>query len=165
MPSSPVTTQASEPYERFRFRVKWDGRYVAGISRVSPLVRTTEVVEEREGGSTDVHRKQPGGTDYAPIVLERGITQDEEFEKWANLVWSFGSGADAAPENFRKDIIIELYNEAGQLVLAYKVYRCWVSRYEALPELDAAARGVAIEHIRLENEGWARDLSVVPPAA
>lgn len=165
MPSSPVTVQGSEPYERFRFRVKWDGRYVAGISRVSPLVRTTEVVEERQGGSSDISRKQPGATGFAPIVLERGITTDEEFEKWANLVWSFGSGTTTAPVNFRKDIIIELYNEAGQLALAYKVYGCWVSRYEALPELDAAARGVAIEHIRLENEGWERDSSVAPPSA
>lgn len=163
MPSSPAITQVSEPYERFRFRVKWDGRYIAGISRVSPLVRTTEVVEEAQGSDVNVSRKEPGATHFAPIVLERGITNDEEFEAWANSVWSSGSGA-SAPASFRKDIIIELYNEAGQLVLSYNVYRCWVSRYEALPDLDASARGVAIEQIRLENEGWERDTSVVAPS-
>lgn len=160
-----MNPQASEPYERFRFRVKWDGRYVAGVSRVSPLVRTTEAVDYAEGGETSAVHKEPGKTSFSAITLERGITQDEEFEQWANSVWSYGSGGAAPGANFRKDIIIEVYNEAGQLVLAYHVYRCWVSMYEALPELDAGARGVAIERIQLENEGWQRDTSVVPPAS
>jgi phage tail-like protein len=138
---------------------------VAGISRVSALVRTTEVVEHREGGDPSTSHKSPGLTKFEPITLERGVTHDAAFEDWANLVWRLGAGlgAEVALKEFRKDIIIEFYNEAGQLVLAYKVYRCWVSEYQALPDLDADANAVAIQHIKLENEGWERDTSVPEP--
>lgn len=151
-----------DPYKNFRFRVKWDGQYVAGFSRASGLIRTTEVVTHREGGDPSTNRKSPGLTDFAPIVLERGITFDTAFEAWANQVWQQGaqSGAEVSA-NFRKDIVIDLYNEAGQLVHAYRVLRCWPSQYLALPDLDAQANGVVIEHLTLENEGWERDTSVV----
>ncbi len=148
-----VNPDRFDPDKNFKFRVKWDGRYVAGISRVSFLRRTTEVVMHREGGDPSSSRKSPGRTEYDAITLERGVTHDTEFEKWANKVWNHGSGlgAESSLKDFRKDIVIELYNEAGQLVLAYKVYRCWVSEYQVLPNLDANA--VAIESIKLENEG------------
>jgi phage tail-like protein len=161
-----------DPYKNYKFRVKWDGRYVAGVTRISALRRTTEVVEHREGGDPSTVRKSPGRTRYEPITLEKGVTHDPEFERWANKVWSFAN-AQAAPsqrtkevslKDFRKDIRIELYNEAGQLVLAYNVYRCWVSEFQALPELDANANAVAIQSITLENEGWDRDESVTEPA-
>jgi len=154
-----------DPYKNFKFRVKWDGKYVAGISRVSGLVRTTDVVEHREGGDPSTSRKSAGLTQFAPIVLERGLTDDAAFEGWANLVWKLGAslGSESSLNDFRKDIYIELYNEAGQLVRAYKVYRCWPSEYEALPVLDANENQVAIEHLTLQNEGWERDTSVVPP--
>ncbi len=160
-----VNPDRFDPYKDFKFRVKWDGRYVAGISKVSPLIRKTEVIIHREGGDPSTSRKSPGRTEYASIVLERGVTHDLEFEKWANKVWNFGAGlgAEVSLKDFRKDIILELYNEAGQLVMAYKIYRCWVSEFQALPELNANGATVAIQKITLENEGWERDYEVKEP--
>jgi phage tail-like protein len=154
-----------DPYKTFKFRVKWDGRYVAGVSKVGALKRTTEVVKHREGGDPSTERKSPGQTKYEAITLERGVTHDVEFEQWANKVWNLGAGlgSEVSLRDFRKDIIIEMYNEAGQLAIAYKVYRCWVSEYQALPELDASANAVAIQTIKLENEGWERDIEVNEP--
>jgi len=161
-----VNVHRFDPYKAFKFRVKWDGRYVAGISKVSALKKTVEPVPHREGGDPNTDRKSPGKVKYEAITLDRGITHDPEFEKWAQKVWAIGSGfgAEVSLKDFRKDIIIEVYNEAGQVVIAYKVYRCWVSEYQALPDLDANQNAVAIEHIKLENEGWERDTSVVEPA-
>lgn len=160
-----VNTQRFDPYKNFKFRVKWDGRYVAGISNVGALTRTTEPIEHREGGDPSTVRKSPGQTSYGEITMERGVTHDTEFEKWANKVWNFGSGlgAEVSLADFRKDIIIEVYNEAGQLALAYKVYRCWPSEYQALPQLDASASAVAIQTLTLQNEGWERDYEVTEP--
>jgi phage tail-like protein len=160
-----VNPQRFDPYKNFKFRVKWDGRYVAGISKVSALKRTTEVVEHREGGDPSTGRKSPGRNKFEPITLERGVTHDLEFERWANRVWNFGAGLglEVSLKDFRKDIIIEFYNEAGQLAIAYKVFRCWVSEFQSLPDLDANANAVAIQHIKLENEGWERDLAVTEP--
>jgi phage tail-like protein len=160
-----VNPNRFDPYKSYKFRVKWDGRYVAGVSKVSALKRTTEVISHREGGDPSMDRKSPGKTRYEPITLERGVTHDTEFEEWANKVWNYGSGlgSEVSLKDFRKDIIIDLFNEAGQLVISYKVYRCWVSEYQALPELDAAGNAVAIESITLENEGWERDYEVREP--
>jgi phage tail-like protein len=160
-----VNAQRFDPYKNFKFRVKWDGRYVAGISKVSALKRSTEVVEHREGGDPSSSRKSPGRTKYEAVTLERGVTHDPEFEKWANKVWNYGSGlgAEVSLKDFRKDVIIEMYNEAGQVALAFKVYRCWVSDFQALPDLDANANAVAIQSIKLENEGWERDYDVAEP--
>ena len=160
-----VNTQRFDPYKNFKFRVKWDGRYVAGVSKVSALKRSTEVVKHRDGGDPSSSRKSPGRTEYEAITLERGVTHDTEFEKWANKVWNFGSGmgAEISLKDYRKDIILEMYNEAGQLVLAYRLYRCWVSEFQALPELDANANAVAIQTLKLENEGWERDYEVTEP--
>jgi phage tail-like protein len=160
-----VNAQRIDPYKNFKFRVKWDGKYVAGVSKVSALRRTTEVIHFREGGDPSTSHKSPGRTEYDPITLERGVTFDVEFEQWANKVWNYGAGlgAEVSLKDFRKDIILDLYNEAGQLVRSYKIYRCWVSEYSALPELDANANAIAIEYIKLENEGWVRDYSVTEP--
>jgi phage tail-like protein len=154
-----------DPYKNFKFRLKWDGHYVAGLSKCSALKRTTEVVEHREGGDPSTSHKSPGRNKYEAITLERGVTHDVEFERWANKVWNFGSGLgmEVSLKDFRKELIIEVYNEAGQLALAYKVYRAWVSEYQALPDLDANANAVAIQHIKLETEGWERDASVTEP--
>jgi phage tail-like protein len=166
-----VNTNRFDPYKNFKFRVKWDGRYVAGVSKVSALKRSTEMVEHREGGDPSTSRKSPGRTKYEAITLERGVTHDTEFEKWANKVWDFAN-AQAGPDqrnrevslkDFRKNIIIDVYNEAGQKVLSYKVYRCWVSDYQALPDLDANANAVAIQTLKLENEGWERDQETPEP--
>ena len=161
-----VNTHRFDPYKNFKFRVKWDGRYVAGVSKVGALKKTTEVVKHREGGDPSSSRKSPGRTEYEAITLERGVTHDTEFEKWANKVWNFGSGlgAEVSLKDFRKDVIIDFYNEAGQLALSYKVFRCWCSEFQALPDLDANANAVAIAKLKLENEGWERDTSVNEPS-
>jgi phage tail-like protein len=136
------------------------------LTKISALKRSTEVVEHREGGDPSTGRKSPGRTKFEPITLERGVTHDTEFERWANRVWNFGSGlgSEVSLKDFRKDIIIEVYNEAGQLVLAYKAFRAWVSEFQALPDLDANANAVAIQTLTLENEGWERDYDVVEPS-
>ena len=161
-----VNAERFDPYKNFKFRIKWDGQYVAGVSKISALRRTTEMIEHREGGDPSTTRKSPGRTKYEAITLERGVTHDTEFEKWASKVWNFGSGlgAEVSLKDFRKDIIIDFYNEAGQLAISYKVFRCWVSEYQALPELDANANAVAIQTMKLENEGWERDFEVPEPS-
>lgn len=174
----PVNTHRFDPYKNFRFRVKWaetngtPPRYIAGISKVGGLKRTTEVVTHREGGDASSSRKSPGRTEFEAITLERGVTHDPEFELWAQKVWNYGSwqsnsdlgGREVSLKDFRKDITIEVYNEAGQLALRYNVFRCWVSEFTALPELDANANAVAIQMIKLENEGWERDFVVPEPS-
>ena len=162
-----VNAQRFDPYKNFKFRVFWEGvtAPVAGVSKVSALKRSTEVVEHREGGDPSSSRKSPGRTKYEAITLERGVTHDTEFEKWANKVWNYGSGLglEVSLLDFRRNVLIEMYNEAGQLVLRYKVYRCWVSEFQAVPDLDANANAVAIQTLKLENEGWERDYDVVEP--
>lgn len=160
-----VNAQRFDPYKNFKFRIKWDGRYVAGVSKIGSLKRTTEVVKHREGGDPSSSRKSPGRTEYDAVTLERGVTHDKEFEQWANKVWNYGSGlgSEVSLKDFRKDVIVEVYNEAGQLSISYKIYRCWVSEYQSLPELDANANAVAIQTIKLENEGWERDYDVNEP--
>jgi phage tail-like protein len=165
MPEFSVNPQRFDPYKNFKFRVKWDGRYVAGVSKVSVFKRTTEVVKHRAGGDPSSSRKSPGRTEYDAVTLERGVTHDVEFELWANKVWNYGSGlgAEVSLQDFRKDIVVEVYNEAGQLAIAYNLYRCWPSEYQAISDLDANANAVAIQHLKLENEGWERDVAVKEP--
>jgi|SRR5215218_8978294 len=160
-----VNPQRFDPYKNFKFRLKWDGRYVAGVSKVSALKRTTEVVEHREGGDNSSSRKSPGRSKYEAVTLERGVTHDLEFESWANKVWSHGAGlgAEVSLKDFRKDLILEIYNEAGQVVIAYKLFRCWPSEFQAAADLDANANAVLIQTLKLENEGFERDTAVVEP--
>ena len=156
-----------DPYKNFKFRVKFGDStgYVAGISKVSALKRTTEVVEHREGGDPSTARKSPGRSKYEAITLERGVTHDIDFEVWASKVWNFtgGPGAESSLADFRKDIVLDVFNEAGQKVKSYHIFRCWVSEYQAASDFDANANAVLFEHIKLENEGWQRDISVTEP--
>ena len=165
MAEFPVNPQRFDPYDDLTFRVKWDGAYVPGIVRVSGFRRLTEIVENREGGNHTSSHKSTGRTEYEPIVLERGLTQDPAFENWATLVFNLqaGLGSEAALNEFRKDIAVNLYNEAGQLVRSYLVYRCWPSEYEPISALDANHPEVVTERLVLQNEGWLRDTSVVEP--
>jgi phage tail-like protein len=169
MPEFTVNATRVDPYKNFKFRVKWDGAYVAGVSKVSALKRTTEVVKHRDGGDPSTSHKSPGRTEYEAITLERGVTHDLAFQQWANKVWDYqnaqaqNADQEVSLADFRKDVIIDFFNEAGQKVISYHVYRCWVSEYQALPELDANANAVAIQHVKLENEGWDRDPAVVEP--
>jgi phage tail-like protein len=165
----PANPQRLDPYKNFKFRVYFsDGgpNPVAAISKVTGLKRTTEVVEHRDGADPSTGRKSPGRTKYEAITLERGVTQDLDFEAWANKVWALGAspGSEAALKGFRRDLILELMNEAGQPVLKYKVHRCWVSEYQAMPDLDANANAIALQHIKVENEGWERDTDAPEPA-
>jgi phage tail-like protein len=165
MAQFPANTHRFDPYKNFKFRVKWDNKYVAGVSKVSSLKRTTEVVKHREGGDPSSSRKSPGRSEYEAVTLERGVTHDKEFEQWANKVWNYGAGLgkEVSLKDFRKDIIIELYNEAGQVAIRYKVFRCWVSEFQAMADLDANANAVLIQHLKLENEGWERDYDTAEP--
>jgi phage tail-like protein len=160
-----VNQQRFDPYKNFKFRLKWDGRYVAAVSKVSALKRTTEVVKHRDGADPSSSRKSPGRTEYEAITVERGVTHDLEFTRWANKVWAIGNqpGMEMSLKDFRKDITLEVFNEAGQLVLAYNVHKCWPSEYQALPDLDANANAVAIQHLKLENEGWELDAGTTEP--
>lgn len=158
-----VNTHRFDPYRNFKFKVKVDNQYVAGLSKCSSLKRTTEVTPWREGGDPSTTRQLPGKTKYEAITLEAGVTHDTTFEDWANLVHNFQGDAAGSLKNFRKDIAIDVFNEAGQKVFSYNVFRCWISDYQALPDLDAGANAVAIQTIKLENEGWERDKSVTEP--
>jgi phage tail-like protein len=156
-----VNATRFDPYKSFMFRVKWDGQYVAGLSKMGALKRSTDPVVHREGGDPSHERKSPGKTKYDAVTLERGKTHDLAFEAWANLVHSLDSPISLA--NFRKDIVVDVYNEANQKVLSYKLFRCWVSEYTAMPAFDAGTAAVAIESMKLEVEGWERDEAVVEP--
>ena len=166
MAELPANATRLGPYKNFNFRVKWDGRYIPGVSRVSGLTRTTGAVENREGGDPGKPRKSTGFTEFSPITLERGLSDDPAFESWANLVWQYGAsvGSEMLVDQFRKDILIEVYNEAGQLVRAYKVFRCWPREYQAMSALDANEAAVLIERLTLENEGWERETPAMPQA-
>jgi phage tail-like protein len=164
-PQFPAESYRFDPYPNMKFRVKWQGRYVAGISKVSALKRSTEVITHREGGDPSTSRHSPSVWKFEPITMERGVTHDPEFEAWANLVYTTQGDMAISLRNFRRDIIIELLNEEGRVAKAYKVYRCWVSEYQALPELDANGHAVAIEHMVLQNEGWERDADVPEPVS
>ena len=159
-----VNPQRFDPYKNFKFLVVWDGRIVAGISKVSALKRTTEVVKHRSGGDPSTPRLAPGRTEFDAITLERGVTHDAEFDRWANKVWTVGQqlGSEQS-RDFRKDIVIQLLNEAGQVALVYKVFRAWPSEYQIVSELDGNANAVAIQSLKLENEGWERDYDAPVP--
>ncbi len=158
-----VNTQRFDPYKNFKFRVKWDGKYVAGVSRISALERSTIPVIHREGSDPNSSHSSPGVWQFEPITLERGITHDTAFEDWANLSFHVGSDPGMSLKQFRNDIRIELLNEQGVVVKAFKVFRCWVSEYQVLPDLDSDAHAIAIESIVLQNEGWERDTDVKEP--
>jgi phage tail-like protein len=159
-----VNTTRIDPYKNFKFLVTVDGQTVAGVSKVSGLKRTTDVVSHRDGGDLSTERKSPGLTKFEAVTLERGVTYDETFESWASLVYSIEGDAGVSLAGFRKDITIELHNLQGTKVRAWKVYRCWVSEFNAIMELNANGNGVLFETIILQNEGFERDVAVVEVA-
>jgi phage tail-like protein len=153
-----------DPYRSFMFRVSIDGQPVAALKKMSGLKRTVEAVKWRSAGDPTHERVLPGGATYEAITLEQGLTHDPVFENWANLVNNIQGNAAMSLKAFRKDIVIDVLNLQGAVAISYKVYRSWVSEYQALPEFDAGTRNaVAIQMIKLENEGWERDVSVTEP--
>ncbi|MBN2411044.1 phage tail protein [candidate division KSB1 bacterium] len=145
-----------------QFRVKWDGKIIPGITKVSGLKRKTEVMVQRGGGDPNLLRRSPGVTNYKPITIQRPRSKDKEFERWANKVWNFGSGlgTEVSLRDFRKDISIELVSSDGIVMMAFKVYRCWPSEYDALTDLDTEDDSPAMEVLILEHEGWERDYAI-----
>jgi phage tail-like protein len=158
-----VNASRVDPYKNFKFLVKWDGKTVLGVSKVSSLKRTTEVVKHRSGGENSYDHKSPGRSSYEAVTMERGITHDHEFEKWANAVQSYGGDTLMDLSGYKKDLVLEVLNEKSQVALRYFLYRCWISEYQTLPDLDANANATAIEHIKIELEGWARDADTPEP--
>jgi phage tail-like protein len=163
MAQFPGNPHRFDPYKNMKFRVKWDGRYVAGVSKVSAMKRTTEVVTHREGGDPSTSRVSPSLWKFEPVTLERGVTWDLEFEAWANLIYTTQGDAAISLRNFRKDISVEVLNEQGKIAKAYNIFRCWVSEYQAQAELDSNGQAILLESLTLQNEGWERDLAVVEP--
>jgi phage tail-like protein len=155
-----ASTNRFDPFRNFRFKVKWDGQYVAGLTKMGALKRTTEMVEFHEAGENITSRKLPGKTKYDAVSLEAGITYDTAFSDWANLVNDFASHSITSLGEFRKNVTVDVFNEAGQLALSYHLFRAWVADYQALPDLDASANAVAITTIKLEYEWFERDEEV-----
>ena len=151
-----VNTSRFDPYKSYRFLIYFQDSTspVAGVSKVSALKRSHDVIDHKTGGDAII-RKGIGRVKYEPITLERGVTHDDSFEQWANAgqVLDMGSPSSSL-KNLRKQVTIVLLNEAAQPVHKYVVHRAWVSEFQALPDLDAGTNAVAIEHIKLENEGW-----------
>ena len=164
-----VNTHRIDPYKNFKFRVLWAGVRdgtpvpVLGVSKVSSLKRTTEVVNHRSGGENSTDHKSPGRTTYDAVTMERGITHDLEFEKWANMVHPYAGDAAMDLVNYKKELTLEVMNEKGHVVLRYFLHDCWVSECTAVPDLDANANAVAIESLKIELEGWERDASTTEP--
>jgi phage tail-like protein len=152
-----------DPYKNFKFRVVLDGKSVLGVSKVGALKRTTEVVKHRDGGDNSIDHKSPGRTSYEGISMERGITHDLEFERWANLVHSHEGDAMTDLVNYKKELILEVMNEKNQVAKRYFLQGCWVSEFTSLPDLDANANAVAIETIKVEVESWRRDQDTTEP--
>ena len=160
-----VNAERYDPYRTFKFQVLIDGKPVAGLSKMGALKKSTESVAWRTGGDPSHERKLPGGTKYEPITLEQGLTHDPVFEEWANLVNNIQGDMGMSLKKFRKNIVINVMNLQGTPVISYKVYRAWVSEYQALPDFDASSMSqVGIQTITLEHEGWERDTAVVEPS-
>ncbi len=153
-------TNRFDPFRTFRFKVKWDSLYVAGLTKMGALKRTTELIEYREAGVNITSRKMPGKTSFTAVTLEAGITYDTAFQDWANLVNDFASHSITDLSDFRKNVTLDIFNEAGAKAVSYNLYRCWVSEYQAWPDLDAGANAVAITTIKLEYEWFEQDASV-----
>ncbi len=152
-----------DPYKTYKFRVLWDGKTVLGVSKSGPLKRTTNVVPHRGGGENSSDHKSPGRTQYDGLTLERGVTHDVEFELWANKIHPFAGDVAMDLDNYKKELTLEVLNEKGQVALRYFLHGCWVSEFTAIPALDGNANAVAIETIKIELDGWERDVGTTEP--
>ncbi len=162
-PGFPKNAKRIDPYKTFKFRVVMDNRTVFGVSKVSALKRTTQVVPYPQGGQNNTDSKSPGRTTYDPITMERGITHDIEFEKWANMVHPYSGDTKMDLVNYKKELTLEVMNEKGHVALRYFLHNCWVSEFTAVPDLDASANTIAIERIQIQLEGWERDVDTKEP--
>lgn len=158
-----VNAHRYDPYKNFKFQISWDGKVVLGVSKVGALKRTTEVVKHRSGGENSHDHKSPGRTTYDAISVERGLTHDPEFDKWASSIHSWAGDPTMDLAGYKKELTLDLLNEKGQVAKRYFLHGCWVSEYTALPDLDANANAVAIESMKIELEGWDPDPATGEP--
>jgi phage tail-like protein len=160
-----ASSKRADPYKNFKFQVKFQNQTVLGVSKIQGFKRTTEVVKHRSGGDPSSSRKSPGRTEFDPITLEHGVTDDNWFAQWTNKVWHLGAGlgSESSLADYKRDLLVEVYNEAGQVTMAFRLYRCWVSEFTPMSELDANANAILVSSIKLENEGWERDDAVTAP--
>ena len=159
-----VNAHRFDPYRTFKFQVLIDSQPVAGLKKMSVLKKSTEAVKWRSAGDPAHERIMPGGTTYEAVTLEQGLTHDPVFENWANLVNNIQGNAAMSLVNYRKDIVLNVLNLQGVVAISYKLFRAWVSEFQALPEFDAGTmNAVGIQTITLQHEGWERDLAVTEP--
>jgi phage tail-like protein len=159
----PANAHRYDPYKNFKFRILWGGKTILGVSKISALKRTTEVVSHRSGGQNSYPFKSKGRSTYDAITCERGVTHDLEFEKWADMTSTYAGDAATDLVDYKRELLLEFMNERGQVAIRYFLFGCWVSEYQALPDLDANANAVAIEHLKIEVEGWTRDPNTKEP--
>lgn len=159
-----VNTHRIDPYKNFKFRVLLNNQPVLGVSKCGALKRTTEVVKHRSGGENSHDHKSPGRTSYEGLSMERGVTHDTQFEAWANQVHNWNGDGTMDLVNYKKDLTLEVMNERGQVALRYFLFGCWVSEFTAVPDLDANANAIAIESLKIEMEGWNRDVDTAEPS-
>ena len=148
-----------DPYRKFKFLVKWDGAYVAGVHKVTALTKSVDAVDWRTGGDHNNTAKVPGLTKYEPITMERGLCADTRFIDWMKLVNTYQAAGGTTVESvhtFRKDLIIEMYNLANEKVLSVSVFKAWPSKL-TVADFDAKANELAIEVLELQHEGWQID--------
>jgi phage tail-like protein len=164
-PMFPVNTHRHDPYRTFKFQILIDGQPVAGLKKMGALKKKTESIKWRSAGDPAHERQLPGGSSYEPVTLEQGLSHDPVFENWANLVNNIQGDGAMSLKNFRKDIVINVLNLQGQVAISYKLFRAWVSEYQALPEMDAGTmNAVGIQTITLQHEGWERDEAAQEPS-
>jgi phage tail-like protein len=164
MPMFNVNAHRIDPYKNFRFRVTWDGRTVAALSKMSAVKKMTEAIEWRAAADGGIVRKLPGRTKFEPITFEAGLTHDRQFLDWANQVNNPAGEAANSLLQYRKTVRVEVLNMQGNPAMAFNLIRAWASEFQALPELDANANAVAIQSLKIEYENFILDDAVTEPA-
>ena len=164
MPQFSVNTHRLDPYKNFKFRVLWETTPVAGLSKMSAIKRSTEVIEWREAGGPSIVRKLPGRTKFEPVTLESGLSHDTKLIAWADQVNNPLGDAAMSLKNYRKDVTVEVHNMQGTPVMAFTLLRAWVAEFQALPEMDANANAVAIQTLKFEYEGFKVEATPAEPA-
>lgn len=163
-PLFPANAHRYDPYRTFKFQVVIGGQAVAGLSKMTALKKSTEVVDWRYAGDPSHVRKLPGGSKYEPITLEAGLTHDKQFLELANRVNNIDGDGGMSLLNFRTNVVINVLNLQGAVALSYKVFKAWVSEFQALPDFDAKTmNAVGIQTLKLEHEGWQLDPAVPEP--
>ena len=158
-----VNAHRFDPYKNFKFHVYLDGRLVMGVSRSARSSAPPRWSATAPGGDNSIDFKSPGRTKYEAVTLERGLTHDREFEKWAANVHSYAGDAATDLRNYKKALTVEMLNLRNQPAIRYFLFNCWPSSYTAMPDLSSMENAVAIESLVLEVEAWERDFDLAEP--